>query len=179
MAVYKRGGVWWYKFKWNSKPIRKSTKQSNKRVAEQMEAAHKTALAKGEVGIREKKPTPTLADFAPKFTAAIETTCAEKPQTVKFYKAKLKTLVGKLGRKRLEEIQEAEIEQYTQERARQTSRRKRTLSPASVNRELATLVDCCALPMSGRFWIASPEFIFCAANMNASSRSITSRRSFT
>jgi hypothetical protein len=29
-----------------------------------MEAAHRTALAKGEVGIREKKPVPTLKDFA-------------------------------------------------------------------------------------------------------------------
>jgi len=28
-----------------------------------MEAAHRTALAKGEVGIRERKPAPTLSDF--------------------------------------------------------------------------------------------------------------------
>src|SRR5262249_40548328 len=33
------------------------------RVARQMEAAHRTSLAKGEVGIREKKAVPTLADF--------------------------------------------------------------------------------------------------------------------
>ena len=43
-----------------------STKQTNKRIAEQMEAAHKTALAKGEVGIREKKSTPILKEFAEK-----------------------------------------------------------------------------------------------------------------
>src|SRR5450755_156191 len=28
-----------------------------------MEAAHRTSLAKGEVGIREKKPVPTLKEF--------------------------------------------------------------------------------------------------------------------
>jgi hypothetical protein len=28
-----------------------------------MEAAHRTSLAKGEVGIREKKPSPTLTEF--------------------------------------------------------------------------------------------------------------------
>jgi hypothetical protein len=28
-----------------------------------MEAAHRTSLAKGEVGIRDKKPVPTLAEF--------------------------------------------------------------------------------------------------------------------
>ena len=64
MAVYKRGRVWWYRFTWNGRAIRESTKQTNKRVAEQIEAAHKTSLAKGEVGIREKKPAPTLKDFA-------------------------------------------------------------------------------------------------------------------
>jgi hypothetical protein len=47
MAVYKRGKIWWYKFVWNGAQIRHSTKQTNKRVAEQMEAAHRTSLAKG------------------------------------------------------------------------------------------------------------------------------------
>jgi hypothetical protein len=38
----------------------KSTKQSNKRTAEQVEAAQKASLAKGEVGIRDRAPVPTL-----------------------------------------------------------------------------------------------------------------------
>jgi integrase len=139
MAVYKRGKIWWYKFNWNGEPIRESTKQSNKRTAEQMEAAERTALAKGEVGIKRKERAPKLAEFASRFTAAIETTCAEKPATVGFYKAKLKVLVKHLGSRRLDEIEEAEIEQYTQMRANTESRRKHPLSPASVNRELATL----------------------------------------
>jgi hypothetical protein len=66
MAVYKQSGSknWWYKFNWNGEKIRESTKQTNKRVAEQMEAAHKVALAKGEVGIRERKAVPTLSPLA-------------------------------------------------------------------------------------------------------------------
>ena len=48
---------------WNGELIRESTKQTNKRVAEQMEAAHRTTLAKGEVGIREQKKVPTLEEF--------------------------------------------------------------------------------------------------------------------
>src|SRR5438034_5373362 len=63
MAIYKRGKIYWYKFMWNGQPIRESTKQGNDKVARQMEAAHRTSLAKGEVGIREKKPVPTLCDF--------------------------------------------------------------------------------------------------------------------
>lgn len=59
-------GVYWHKFMWQGKLIRESTKQGNDKVARQMESAHRTSLAKGEVGIREKKPQPTLAQFIEK-----------------------------------------------------------------------------------------------------------------
>jgi integrase len=61
--IYKRGEVYWYKFMWQGKLIRESSKQGNDRVARNMESAHRTSLAKGEVGIREKKAVPTLAEF--------------------------------------------------------------------------------------------------------------------
>jgi len=40
--VYKQAKSknWWYKFNWNGEQIRESTKQTNKRVAGHMEAAH-------------------------------------------------------------------------------------------------------------------------------------------
>ena len=63
MSTYKRGGVYWYKFQWKGELIRESTKQGNDKVARQMEAAHRTSLAKGEVGIRDKKAAPTLSEF--------------------------------------------------------------------------------------------------------------------
>jgi integrase len=56
-------GVYWYKFMWQGKLIRESTKQGNDKVARNMESAHRTSLAKGEVGIREKKPAPILSEF--------------------------------------------------------------------------------------------------------------------
>src|SRR5258706_15873053 len=56
-------GVYWYKFMWQGKLIRESTKQGNDKVARNMESAHRTSLAKGEVGLREKKPSPTLVTF--------------------------------------------------------------------------------------------------------------------
>lgn len=49
---------------WRGERIQESTRQSNKRVAEQMEAARKTQLAKGEVGIKDRPPVPTLRQFA-------------------------------------------------------------------------------------------------------------------
>ena len=63
MSIFKRGNVYWYRFLFNGEHIQKSTKQGNPRVARQMEAAHRTALAKGERGIVERKPVPTFAEY--------------------------------------------------------------------------------------------------------------------
>ncbi|MGB9072743.1 MAG: site-specific integrase [Terriglobales bacterium] len=65
MSIYKRGSVYWYKFMWSGQLIRESTKQGNDKTARKMEAAHRTRLAEGLVGIREKKLT-TLGDFIKK-----------------------------------------------------------------------------------------------------------------
>jgi integrase len=63
MSIFKRGNVYWYHFMFNGEHVQKSTKQGNPRVARNMESAYRTALAKGEVGIIDRKPVPTLADF--------------------------------------------------------------------------------------------------------------------
>src|SRR6201997_1889892 len=80
-------GIYWYKFMWDGKLVRESTKQGNDKVARQMEAAHRTSLAKGEVGIREKKPVITLAEFLKNdFIPYVETKHAAKPGTVEYYR---------------------------------------------------------------------------------------------
>ena len=139
--LYQRGSVWWYEFVFNGERIRESSKVSNKRVAGQIEAARRTQLAKGEVGIQNRKPAPTLKEFAPRFEKTVEMQCAEKPATVEFYKAKLKTLLADetLAARRLDSIDESVIEQYVQTRGKAMSRRKKALAPGSINRELATL----------------------------------------
>ena len=58
--IYKRGGTYWYKFQFNGTLVRESAKTGNDKTARKIEAAHKTRLAEGLVGIREKKPVPTL-----------------------------------------------------------------------------------------------------------------------
>jgi integrase len=95
MSVYKRGGKWWYKFFWNGEHIRASTKQGNKRIAEQMEAAHKASLAKGEVGIRDRKPAPTVAEFAKNdLMPYVRSHFANKPATLDYYEIQVKHLTG-------------------------------------------------------------------------------------
>jgi integrase len=63
MSIFKRGRIYWYKFNFNGEAIRESTRQTNQHTARQMESAHRTSLAKGEVGIRDKKIAPTLKSF--------------------------------------------------------------------------------------------------------------------
>jgi hypothetical protein len=95
MSVYKQKGSknWWYKFTWRGRQIRESTKQPNKRVAEQIEAAHKAGLAKAEVGIREKKPVPTLREIIDNdFGPFVESRFASEAKTIEYYQIGLKNL---------------------------------------------------------------------------------------
>src|ERR1700684_438848 len=82
----KRNKDWWYRFTWKGQAFRESTKQPNKRVAEQIEAAHKTSLAKGEVGIRDRKPAATIRQFATTdFLPFCRSTFAAKAKTLSYY----------------------------------------------------------------------------------------------
>src|SRR5215471_8583568 len=92
MSIYKRGGIYWYKFMWKGELVRESTKQGNDKVARQIEAAHRTSLAKGEVGLREKKPSPTLTEFCEtRFEPWIKTTPAQKTW-LDFYRVGLRAI---------------------------------------------------------------------------------------
>jgi len=101
-------GVYWYKFMWQGGLVRESTKQGNDKVARQMESAHRTSLAKGEVGIREKKIVPTLAEFCaarvePWARATFETACLKNWT---WYRTGIRALTGykPLADARLNEI---------------------------------------------------------------------------
>lgn len=77
-----------------------------------MEAAHRTALAKGEVGIEEHKATPMFSDVAKQFLAQVEARHENKPQPVQFYAAKLNRLLAHspIAGARIDRIDEGVIE---------------------------------------------------------------------
>jgi len=139
--IYRRSATWWYEFEFNGRRVRGSAHTRNKEIARQIEAAHKIRLAKGEAGIAERPPAPTLKEFAPRFMQAIRTLCASKPATIRFYASKLTAVLGQesLANLRLDQIDEQAIDAYKMARTSQLSWRRRFYSPASVNRELATL----------------------------------------
>src|SRR5690348_15708766 len=131
MPIYKRiytengakHGIWWYGFWWNGQHVQRSTKlqvapKKNKLAAKDAEAAHRSALAKGEVGIGERRAVPLFAEFAKQFKKSIETQCSAKPSTVEFYFSKLDRLLEftPLAQARLDQIDEAMIASYVQHR---------------------------------------------------------------
>lgn len=150
MSVFKRGNVWWYRFRWNSEEIRESTKQSNKRIAEQMEAAHKTSLAKGEVGLREKKKAPTLRQFLEeRFMPFVETHHSDKPATIRHYFETARSVAAfePLSALRLDEILPEHIASFIAhlkeaKHSRRADARPEEMKPyqvSSMNRQLSTL----------------------------------------
>ena len=114
--------------------FRRSTGLSNRREAQKIEDAFKTQIEKGEVGIEDQGPAPTLREFSQQFADFISTRHAAKPQTVDFYAKKLKQVLRyePLREMRLDRIDEAIVERYI-------VWRRRSVSATSVNRELATL----------------------------------------
>lgn len=133
MSIYKRGRIYWYKFMWNGELIRESTKQGNDRKARNMESAHRTALANGLVGIRERKPAPALAEFLRNdFLPFAKTKHAAKPLTLRYYQQG-SDMLAKSG---LASVLLSELsDQHAQEFARKYS----SLSPSGINRGLRTL----------------------------------------
>lgn len=134
MSIFKRGNVYWYHFMFNGEHVQESTKQGNPRTARQIEAAKRTALAKGEVGIEERKPAPMFRPFSQRFLDHVGARHENKPQTVAFYAAKLNRLLehAPIGGARLDKIDEGVIEGYV-------VARRASVGVATVNRELATL----------------------------------------
>jgi hypothetical protein len=112
--IYKRGRIYWYKFMFGGVWVRESTKQRNNRVALNMEAAHRTSLAKGEVGIREKKAVPTLAEFLKhEFLPFAQSKHATKPKTLGYYTFGAASLTASnLSDVRLHEISDQHAGQY-------------------------------------------------------------------
>ncbi len=136
MAVYKRGDVWWFKFTWNGEAIRESTKQGNKRIAEQIESARKTGLAKGEVGIRDRAPVPTFKQFAERdYLPHVQTRFADKRSTLAYCRVQAKHLIDypPLAGANLDAITPAIISSFIE------NRRKAGYEVSSINRALQVL----------------------------------------
>jgi site-specific recombinase XerD len=140
MSIFKRGSVYWYHFLFNGDHIQKSTKQGNPRTARQIEAAYRTALAKGEVGITQRKKIPSFKAALADFLSWSEREHRAHPATHRRYGVSAVALRKHFLDVPLDRITPEEVERYKTVRSSQVSpRTKRRVKPATVNRELACL----------------------------------------
>jgi integrase len=137
MGVYRRGGVYWFNFVWNGKKIQKSTRQGNRKAALDIESAHRTKLAKGELGLTERpRVVPTFTDFADKkFLPWVESTFANKPKTYLYYRNGVRRLkeCSAIASERLSDITGEKIALFV------SSRQSKNRKVSSINRELQVL----------------------------------------
>jgi integrase len=150
MSIFKRGDVYWYHFLFDGQHVQRSTKQGNPRVARQIESAFRTALAKGDVGITERKKAPGFKAAMRSFLEWSEGEHAAKPATHRRYQVSSIALLRHFGDQPLDRITPEDVERFKASRAmehktvkgKEKDTRKRTarrIRPATVNRELACL----------------------------------------
>jgi integrase len=131
--------VWWYKFVWKGELVRESTKQGNRNTARDMESAHRTSLAKGEVGIREKRPSPLLKDFLENEFIASPFRKGGKPMSLRYYTQ------GSAMLTRSSALEGLRLSEITDQHARQFEVEHKKLSASGINRGLRTLRRALAL----------------------------------
>ena len=165
MSIFKRGRVYWYHFLFNGEHIQKSTKQGNPRTARQIEAAHLTALAKGEVGITERKKIPSMKAAMANFLKWASQEHQMAPSTAERYRYSSMALLRFFCDKPLDKITPEEVERYKASRAAECSTVRRRgsrvssgikIRPATVNRELACLRAMCNHAIKAGVPISNP-----------------------
>jgi integrase len=150
--LYKRGGVYWYKFRWTVKVedgrnenylIRKSAHTANGKKARDVEEEHRRALRLGMIHPADPWPTPkpqapqvpTLREFTKQFLAFVEV--QKKAGTKRFYQICVNRVLrfAPLADAMLSDVTGELISKYSQWR-RSTSAEGSLLT---VNGELRTL----------------------------------------
>jgi integrase len=140
MSIFKRGNVYWYHFLFDGEHVQRSTKQGNPRTARQIEAAFKTALAKGEVGITERKKAPGFKMAMREFLEWSEMQHKQHPGTYRRYLVSSAALLAHFKDQPLDKITSESVEQFKAARSiAKGQRTKRSIKPATVNRELACM----------------------------------------
>jgi len=165
MSLFKRGDIYWYEFVHEGRRYRKSTGVKNHRAAGDIERAFRIALAKGEVGITERKLAPGFRTAISDFLKWSEEQHASHPSTYRRYKVSSVALLRFFADTPLDKISSEEIERFKTTRAREfkTARVKkgrvqtrRKVRPATVNRELACLKALFSFIIKADFLIKNP-----------------------
>ncbi|MGB2886099.1 MAG: tyrosine-type recombinase/integrase [Candidatus Acidiferrales bacterium] len=141
MSLYKRGDVWWYKFRFAGQLIRESSKSESKTVAKEAERSRRREL-EGSFNRISKPRTAQLVSTAAEMWLRAKTAHLS-PRSVIIERANLKHINPYFGKMLLCDIAADDIARY------QASRLEQGAAPKTVNLEVGTLR---AILRKNRLW---------------------------
>lgn len=131
MSVFKRGGVYWYKFRFQGQEIRESAHTRSKTIAREAERVRHRELEMAINHIPKRERIPLFPDAAKAWLKMREATVA--PKTYALYQHFTKSLTGHFGQRLVCDIRPEDIA------ALQLRRRSEGKSPRTVNMEVNAL----------------------------------------
>ena len=136
MGVFKKQGVYWIDYYVNGHRKREGI-SPDKRLAETILHKRKVEIAEGKYLDRQRPITTTFDELAEAYFAyAVH---QQRKRSWPRDRTSIRALSPYFGGKRLTDITPALIEQYRAWRRGTISRRGQSMTPASINRELACL----------------------------------------
>ena len=129
--LYKRGGRWWYKFKFAGRVFREPTKTNSKEIAARAERNRRRELEEGYHGLAKKRAPQTLKQASEEWLEFKLPTLAAKSYLIE--KTNLGHLLPVLGHKLLADIKPEDVSRYQQHRLREGAAAK------TINLEIGTL----------------------------------------
>jgi integrase len=132
MSLYKRGDVWWYKFRFAGQMVRESSKSPSRTVAKDAERVRRRQLEQSWNQIKKRSLPPLFSVAADEWAASVNAHVAERTQEI--YEVALRChLKPALGALPLCDVDANRISSY------QAWRKSEGASPRTLNKELQVL----------------------------------------
>jgi integrase len=130
MSLYKRGDMWWYKFRFAGQVIRESSKSESKTVAKDAERSRRRQLEESWNQIKRRKLPPLFSVAAADW---LKTRTTIAPSTERSYKLAISNLTVDFGKQLLCDILAQDLSAY------QKRRKHDGVSNRTVNLEMGVL----------------------------------------
>jgi len=141
MGLFKRGPVWWMRFSYQGRQVRRSTETSDPKLAKRILDKVKGEIAEGKWFERLPGDDKTFKEMAEKY---MREHSIPKKISSKRDETSLLHLIPFFGSRRLTEISPGQINQY------KVMRKEEGSTPATINRELALMKH--AYSLAAREW---------------------------
>lgn len=140
MAVYRRGKIWWYEFRFEGRRIQQSSGFTNKTSALRAESKRKADLLDRRAGFTQAKLAPKFEEFVKTFLAWSGQ--QHRPKTYDLHGTNCDTLLRYFRGHWLDDVTSAMVEDFKAARLREKRGNAKEGGPiagATVNRALTTL----------------------------------------